>query len=120
MVIKIIMMVFFNHCGSFNKWMDKRERFIQRIKIYKSGAYISKDRSVQLYILSFLKTDGLTIPVLKAGGAYDTFAKTKFMKVVKSFAIILLKLVRSGFSPPYNVDGWRLDVAARFRSQSGV
>ena len=34
------------------------------------------------------------------------------MKVVKSFAIIFIEVGKKWVSPPYNVDGWRLDVAA--------
>ena len=40
--IKIILDGVFNHCGSFNKWMD-RERIYENNKDYEPGAFISKD-----------------------------------------------------------------------------
>ena len=39
--IKIIIDGVLNHCGSFNKWMDK-EKFYTKNKNYKSGAYYFK------------------------------------------------------------------------------
>ena len=40
--MKVIMDGVFNHCGSFNKWMD-RERIYQGMGSYEPGAYVSED-----------------------------------------------------------------------------
>ena len=40
--MKVILDGVFNHCGSFNKWMD-RERIYDNQKGYEKGAYISAD-----------------------------------------------------------------------------
>ena len=38
--MRVILDGVFNHCGSFNKWMD-RERLYEGVEGYKSGAYVS-------------------------------------------------------------------------------
>ena len=40
--MKIILDGVFNHCGSFNKWMD-RERIYEGQEGYAPGAYVSAD-----------------------------------------------------------------------------
>lgn len=40
--MKVILDGVFNHCGSFNKWMD-RERIYENAEGYEKGAYISAD-----------------------------------------------------------------------------
>ena len=40
--MKIILDGVFNHCGSFNKWMD-RERIYENQEGYPKGAYVSAD-----------------------------------------------------------------------------
>ena len=70
--MKVILDGVFNHCGSFNKWMD-RERIYEGEKDYEPGAYISADSPYRSYFRFF-----------KEGPE----------------------------NWPYNVDGWRLDVAA--------
>ena len=40
--MKVILDGVFNHCGSFNKWMD-RERIYEGQEGYAKGAYISSD-----------------------------------------------------------------------------
>ena len=41
--MKIILDGVFNHCGSFNKWMD-RERIYENQPGYEKGAYVSQDK----------------------------------------------------------------------------
>ena len=40
--MKVILDGVFNHCGSFNKWMD-REKIYLKEGTYEPGAYISAD-----------------------------------------------------------------------------
>ena len=39
--IKVILDGVFNHCGSFNKWMDK-ERIYENAQGYEKGAYVDE------------------------------------------------------------------------------
>mgnify|MGYP000668271526 FL=1 len=40
--MKVILDGVFNHCGSFNKWMD-REQIYENQEGYEPGAYVSAD-----------------------------------------------------------------------------
>ena len=46
--IKVILDGVFNHCGSFNKWMD-RERIYENVEGYEKGAHISKESPYHNY-----------------------------------------------------------------------
>ena len=54
--MKIILDGVFNHCGSFNKWMD-RERVYEGQEDYSPGAYISKDSPYRSYFRFFKEED---------------------------------------------------------------
>ena len=43
--MKVILDGVFNHCGSFNKWLD-RERIYEAGKGYEPGAYVAQDLSL--------------------------------------------------------------------------
>jgi len=77
--IKIIIDGVFNHCGSFNKWMDK-EKFYTKNKNYKSGAYISKDSPYNLYF-KFLEDRWPDNNSFEGWWGFDTWKK--FRKAVK-------------------------------------
>ena len=47
--MKVILDGVFNHCGSFNKWMD-RERIYENQEGYPKGAYISADSPYRSYL----------------------------------------------------------------------
>ena len=50
--MKIILDGVFNHCGSFNKWMD-RERIYEGQEGYQPGAYVSADSPYRSYFRFF-------------------------------------------------------------------
>ena len=50
--MKIILDGVFNHCGSFNKWMD-RERIYESQKDYEKGAFVSPDSPYRSYFRFF-------------------------------------------------------------------
>ena len=54
--MKIILDGVFNHCGSFNKWMD-RERIYEGQENYEPGAYISKESPYRSYFRFFKEGD---------------------------------------------------------------
>ena len=110
--MKVILDGVFNHCGSFNKWMD-RERIYEGEKDYEPGAYISADSPYRSYF-RFFKEGPENWPYngnYDGWWGHDTLPKLNYEDSVKLENYILY-IGRKWVSPPYNVDGWRLDVAA--------
>ncbi|MDE7232678.1 MAG: alpha amylase N-terminal ig-like domain-containing protein [Lachnospiraceae bacterium] len=108
--MKVILDGVFNHCGSFNKWLD-RERIYENAEGYEKGAYIDKDSPYHDYFQFF---DEYKFPY---NGSYDgwwghdTLPKLNYENS-RQLMDYVLYIGRKWVSPPYNVDGWRLDVAA--------
>ena len=108
--MKIILDGVFNHCGSFNKWLD-RERIYENAPGYEKGAYIDKDSPYHSY---FQFHDENKFPY---NGSYDgwwghdTLPKLNYENS-RQLLDYVLYIGRKWVSPPYNADGWRLDVAA--------
>ena len=107
--IKVIIDGVFNHCGSFNKWMD-RERIYENQQGYAPGAFITEDSPYH----SFFKFYGGSFPYntnYDGWWGHDTLPKMNYedSPVLEQY---ILNIARKWVSPPYNVDGWRLDVAA--------
>lgn len=108
--IKVIIDGVFNHCGSFNKWLD-RERIYENQEGYSKGAYVDRNSPYHNFFRFFDENkwpyngsyDGWwghdTLPKLNYEGSYE----------LKEY---VLRIARKWVSPPYNADGWRLDVAA--------
>ncbi len=110
--MKVILDGVFNHCGSFNKWMD-RERIYEGEEDYEPGAYVSADSPYRSYF-RFFKEGPENWPYngnYDGWWGYDTLPKLNYEDSVKLENYILY-IGRKWVSPPYNVDGWRLDVAA--------
>lgn len=110
--MKVILDGVFNHCGSFNKWMD-RERIYEGEEDYEPGAYVSADSPYRSYF-RFFKEGPENWPYnanYDGWWGHDTLPKLNYEDSVKLESYILY-IGRKWVSPPYNVDGWRLDVAA--------
>lgn len=108
--IKVILDGVFNHCGSFNKWMD-RERIYENVEGYEKGAYISRDSVYHDY---FRFHDDHRWPyngTYDGWWGHDTLPKLNYENS-RHLVDYVLYIARKWVSPPYNVDGWRLDVAA--------
>lgn len=100
----------FNHCGSFNKWMD-RERIYENAPGYEKGAFVSADSPYRSYFTFHNENawpyntsyDGWwgndTLPKLNYEGSQDLFD-------------YVMGIGAKWVSEPYCADGWRLDVAA--------
>ena len=108
--MKVIIDGVFNHCGSFNKWLD-RERIYEGMGGYEAGAYVSRDSEYH----SFFKFhDEKKWPY---NGSYDgwwghdTLPKLNYEDSPKLHDYIM-EIAGKWVSAPYNADGWRLDVAA--------
>lgn len=108
--IKVIIDGVFNHCGSFNKWLD-RERIYENSQNFEKGAYVSADSPYRDF---FQFNDGYAWPynhTYNGWWGHDTLPKLNYEGSEKLEEYIL-NIGRKWVSPPYNVDGWRLDVAA--------
>ena len=108
--MKIILDGVFNHCGSFNKWMD-RERIYEKQEGYPKGAYVSADSPYRNFF-SFNDPDKWPYnPTYDGWWAHDTLPKLNYEGSRELYDYIL-HVGQKWVSAPYNVDGWRLDVAA--------
>lgn len=108
--MRVILDGVFNHCGSFNKWMD-RERIYENEEGYEKGAFVDADSPYRRYF------DFRNDYAWPYNGSYDgwwghdTLPKLNY-EGSKELYDYVLQIGRKWVSPPYNVDGWRLDVAA--------
>ena len=108
--IKVIIDGVFNHCGSFNKWLD-RERIYEDSEDFEKGAFVAGDSPYRDF---FLFNDQNAWPyngTYNGWWGHDTLPKLNYEGSAKLEEYIL-NIGRKWVSPPYNVDGWRLDVAA--------
>lgn len=110
--MRVILDGVFNHCGSFNKWMD-RERIYEPQPDYPKGAYVSKESPYNSFFLFHDARNELW----PYNGTYDgwwghdTLPKLNYEGSRELYDYVL-HIGQKWVSPPYNADGWRLDVAA--------
>lgn len=107
--ICIILDGVFNHCGSFNKWLDK-ERIYENQEGYEKGAYISKDSPYN----SFFHFHHDSWPYnnsYQGWWDHDTLPKLNY-EGSEELCDYVMRVGRKWVSEPFCVDGWRLDVAA--------
>lgn len=107
--MKIILDGVFNHCGSFNKWLD-RERIYEDKDGYEKGAFIDTDSPYHTFF-KFYEQSWPYNTTYDGWWGNDTLPKLNYEDSPKLFDYIM-QVARKWVSPPYNVDGWRLDVAA--------
>lgn len=118
--MKIIIDGVFNHCGSFNKWLD-REQIYELAEGYEKGAYVSADSPYRNYF-TFNKNSEEDWPnndSYLGWWNHDTLPKLNY-EGSKELEEYVLNIGKKWVSPPYNVDGWRLDVAADLGQSNGV
>ena len=108
--MKVILDGVFNHCGSFNKWLD-RERIYESFEGYEKGAYIAGDSPYHNYFSFFDPNHFPYNPTYDGWWGHDTLPKLNY-EGSRDLYEYVLQIGRKWVSPPYNVDGWRLDVAA--------
>ncbi|MBC8561221.1 glycoside hydrolase family 13 protein [Lachnospiraceae bacterium NSJ-37] len=113
--MKVILDGVFNHCGSFNKWLD-RECIYENAEGYEKGAYVSEDSPYNTFF-KFREHQWPYNPHYDGWWGHDTLPKLNYEESPALFDYIM-HVGRKWVSPPYNVDGWRLDVAADL-GQSG-
>ncbi len=105
--MKVILDGVFNHCGSFNKWMD-REGFYASSGEYESGAY----QDVNSPYRDFFKFRNCADRNSYEGWwGYETLPKLNYEES-EELCEYICNIGARWVSPPFNADGWRLDVAA--------
>lgn len=107
--IRIILDGVFNHCGSFNKWLD-RERIYENQEGYEKGAFITKDSPYHSFF-SFYNDSWPYNGSYQGWWDHNTLPKLNY-EGSKELCDYVMKIGRKWVSAPYGADGWRLDVAA--------
>ncbi len=108
--MKVILDGVFNHCGSFNKWMD-RERIYENQEGYEKGAYVDRESPYHKYFAFHNEGAWPYNGTYDGWWGHDTLPKLNYEASRDLFEYVL-HIARKWVSPPYNADGWRLDVAA--------
>lgn len=108
--MRVILDGVFNHCGSFNKWLD-REKIYDDAADFEPGAFATKDSPYHSYF-HFQNDDAFPNNVTYEGWwGHNTLPKLNYEESPELEAYVL-GVAKKWVSPPYNADGWRLDVAA--------
>lgn len=108
--MKVILDGVFNHCGSFNKWLD-RERIYENFEGYEKGAFIAADSPYRNFFQFFDQNRWPYNPTYDGWWGHDTLPKLNY-EASRELYDYILYIGRKWVSPPFNADGWRLDVAA--------
>ena len=107
--IKVILDGVFNHCGAFNKWLD-REGFYEK-NGYPVGAYKSKDSKYHNYFKWHDDTLWPNNDSYDGWWAHSNHPKLNYEQSPE-LEDYIMQIAQKWLKPPYNCDGWRLDVAA--------
>lgn len=110
--MRVILDGVFNHCGSFNKWMD-RKRIYEPQPEYEKGAYVSAQSPYRDFFHFFDEREEAWPYNKNYDGwwGHDTLPKLNY-EDSPTLEEYILNIGKKWVSPPYNADGWRLDVAA--------
>ncbi|MCI8484386.1 MAG: glycoside hydrolase family 13 protein [Lachnospiraceae bacterium] len=108
--MRVILDGVFNHCGSFNKWLD-RELIYEKEVGYATGAYISDESPYRNFFQFHDENCWPYNSSYDGWWGHDTLPKLNYEGSQELYDYIL-DIGRKWVSPPYNADGWRLDVAA--------
>ncbi len=110
--MRIILDGVFNHCGSFNKWLDAEEIY-EKSGDYEAGAYVAEDSPYHSFF-RFSDNSSGAWPynhTYEGWWGHDTLPKLNYEESPKLEEYIL-RIAKKWVSAPYCADGWRLDVAA--------
>ncbi len=107
--MRVILDGVFNHCGSFNKWMDHEGIYADKPG-FEPGAYASPDSPYRSYF-HFNDSGSSHSPAYEGWWGYSTLPKLNY-EDSPELKEEIFRVAEKWLSPPYCVDGWRLDVAA--------
>ena len=108
--MKVIIDGVFNHCGSFNKWLDREHIYSRSRDQYEPGAY-ERFESPYHSFFKFYSDQWPDNGSYDGWWGHDTLPKLNY-EGSKKLEEYILNIGKKWVSEPYNVDGWRLDVAA--------
>ena len=107
--MRIILDGVFNHCGSFNKWMDHEGIYLGKAG-FQPGAFQSIHSPYRSFFHFNDSSNGRS-PVYEGWWGYSTLPKLNY-EGSPELREEIMKIAEKWLSPPYSIDGWRLDVAA--------
>ena len=107
--MRIILDGVFNHCGSFNKWMDHEGIYLGKAG-FQPGAYQSVHSPYRSYF-RFNDSGNGRSPMYEGWWGYSTLPKLNY-EDSPELREQIYQIAEKWISPPYRIDGWRLDVAA--------
>lgn len=107
--MRIILDGVFNHCGSFNKWMDHEGIYLGKAG-FQPGAFQSIHSPYRSYFRFNDSSNGRS-PMYEGWWGYSTLPKLNY-EDSPELCEEIWKIAEKWLSPPYSIDGWRLDVAA--------
>lgn len=107
--MKIILDGVFNHCGSFNKWIDREGIYLDKPG-FEKGAYQSADSPYRNYF-TFRQKRGERFSDYEGWWGYSTLPKLNY-EDSPELCEEIYSIAEKWASPPFSIDGWRLDVAA--------
>lgn len=99
--IRVLVDGVFNHCGAFHKWMDREGFYKGTVK----GAYQYEDSPYHDYF--YWNEDG----TYEGWWGYENHPKLN-AEGCEELKKEILEIGKKWVSAPFDVDGWRLDVAA--------
>lgn len=108
--IRILLDGVFNHCGSFNKWLD-RERLYETNGGYVEGAYVSETSPYREFFRFHNEHEWPYNEFYDGWWGHHTLPKLAY-EGSPELREYIMRIGQKWVSPPYSVDGWRLDVAA--------
>ena len=108
--MRVILDGVFNHCGSFNKWLDREQVYFGK-EGYQKGAYHDADSPYRDYFQFHDQTKWPNNGTYDGWWGHDTLPKLNYEGSTELYHYIL-SVAKKWLQAPYHVDGWRLDVAA--------
>ncbi|MBE7087918.1 MAG: glycoside hydrolase family 13 protein [Clostridiales bacterium] len=106
--MKVVIDGVFNHCGSFNKWLDREGIYLSK-KGYEKGAFQCVKSPYRSYFK--FKNPDIVDSEYEGWWNYITLPKLNYEES-EELEQSVLRVGAKWVSAPYCADGWRLDVAA--------
>jgi alpha-glucosidase len=106
--MKVVVDGVFNHCGSFNKWLDREGIYLNKDG-YEDGAFQSAESPYRSYFK--FKKPNEAHSEYEGWWDFNTLPKLNY-EDSPELENYITSLGAKWVSAPYNADGWRLDVAA--------
>ncbi len=106
--MRVIIDGVFNHCGSFNKWLDRHEIY-RNAEGFDDGAFYAKDSPYRSFFA--FSEDEHGRETYDGWWGHPTLPKLNYEASPK-LRNYIMRIARKWLSAPFGADGWRLDVAA--------